>query len=121
MPTELIVACVTALLSVLTGIMLVSYQRNLSSRDAAAKEAKDKEDTAWTKWRNDMEVRMSRSEGEVQRIEVDMQNKVGREDQERSLKAVFEEIKGIRASIDTKFDNLPATLLQIMQLNQHKP
>ena len=41
MTTELAVACITAILSVLTGTMLILYQRNLTNRDEAAKEAKD--------------------------------------------------------------------------------
>ena len=101
---DIIFAIGLLVIAVIPSIVMLYWQRSVSKSDEEAKA-----------WKTDMEARMKAVEAKGHEQDLAIQGKVTREDLEKTTKIVFDEIKDLRASFDSKFDSFQKMVLDALQ------
>lgn len=92
------------LIQIIPLAVMLYWQRGINKLD------KEKQE-----WKDSMEARMSAVEAKGHTHDLMIQEKVTRADLDRTTKDVFDEIKDLRVSVESKFDALQRLVLEAIQ------
>jgi hypothetical protein len=91
------------LLATIPLVLVFLLQRSLTSKDEAR-----------LKWHTDMETRMSYAEDKAHKLELDIHDKISRDELEKTSATMFQEMKEIKQSINTRMDNFQQILIDAL-------